>query len=183
MLAALMVDLSRCGRPATPCAALDAVAGGLRTRRRDSTCSASRGGWSGVPQSSSTTRSPSARRAARSAFAARRTGDASASRSRIAGPGIPEDKLKAIFDRFYTERPKGEKFGTHSGLGLSISKQIVEAHRGAIRAENRYDAENRLRRRAFHGRFARRFRRRRSLLRAARAEQNCFEASPRYCGC
>jgi two-component system sensor histidine kinase ChvG len=55
------------------------------------------------------------------------------------GPGIPEDKLTAIFDRFYSERPAGEKFGTHSGLGLSISKQIVEAHRGQIRAENRYD--------------------------------------------
>ena len=53
------------------------------------------------------------------------------------GPGIPEDKLTAIFDRFYTERPAGEKFGTHSGLGLSISKQIVEAHRGRIWAENR----------------------------------------------
>ena len=55
------------------------------------------------------------------------------------GPGIPENKLAAVFDRFYTERPKAEKFGTHSGLGLSISKQIVEAHRGAIRAENRRD--------------------------------------------
>ena len=55
------------------------------------------------------------------------------------GPGIPEAKIDAIFDRFYTERPKGEKFGTHSGLGLSISKQIIEAHRGAIRAENRYE--------------------------------------------
>ena len=53
------------------------------------------------------------------------------------GPGIPDDKLTAIFDRFYTERPLGEKFGTHSGLGLSISKQIVEAHRGMIWAENR----------------------------------------------
>jgi len=52
------------------------------------------------------------------------------------GPGIPEGKLAAIFDRFYSERPAGEKFGTHSGLGLSISKQIVEAHRGVIRAEN-----------------------------------------------
>ena len=58
------------------------------------------------------------------------------------GPGIPDDKLMAIFDRFYTERPLGEKFGTHSGLGLSISKQIVEAHRGMIWAENRKD-ENR----------------------------------------
>jgi two-component system sensor histidine kinase ChvG len=55
------------------------------------------------------------------------------------GPGIPEDKLTAIFDRFYSERPAGEKFGTHSGLGLSISKQIVVAHRGQIWAENRYD--------------------------------------------
>jgi two-component system sensor histidine kinase ChvG len=53
------------------------------------------------------------------------------------GPGIPEDRLTAIFDRFYSERPAGEKFGTHSGLGLSISKQIVEAHRGMIWAENR----------------------------------------------
>jgi two-component system sensor histidine kinase ChvG len=56
------------------------------------------------------------------------------------GPGIPEEKLTAIFDRFYTERPRGEKFGTHSGLGLSISKQIVEAHRGMIWAENRREA-------------------------------------------
>ena len=56
------------------------------------------------------------------------------------GPGIPEEKLTAIFDRFYTERPRGETFGTHSGLGLSISKQIVEAHRGMIWAENRKDA-------------------------------------------
>ncbi|HYM72539.1 MAG TPA: stimulus-sensing domain-containing protein [Stellaceae bacterium] len=55
------------------------------------------------------------------------------------GPGIPADKLNAIFDRFYTERPAAEKFGTHSGLGLSISKQIVEAHRGRIWAENRHD--------------------------------------------
>ncbi len=57
------------------------------------------------------------------------------------GPGIPEDQLSAIFDRFYSERPAGEKFGTHSGLGLSISKQIVEAHRGRIWAENRTNAQ------------------------------------------
>lgn len=53
------------------------------------------------------------------------------------GPGIPENKLEAIFDRFYSERPAAEKFGTHSGLGLSISKQIVGAHGGTIVAENR----------------------------------------------
>lgn len=52
------------------------------------------------------------------------------------GPGLPEGKFEAIFARFYTERPAGEKFGTHSGLGLSISRQIVEAHRGSLRAEN-----------------------------------------------
>ena len=56
------------------------------------------------------------------------------------GPGIPAGKLDAIFERFYTERPAGEKFGTHSGLGLSISKQIAEAHGGTLRAENRHDA-------------------------------------------
>jgi two-component system sensor histidine kinase ChvG len=53
------------------------------------------------------------------------------------GPGIPDDKLEKIFERFYSERPQGEKFGTHSGLGLSISRQIVVAHGGQIRAENR----------------------------------------------
>ncbi|HEX3064651.1 MAG TPA: HAMP domain-containing sensor histidine kinase, partial [Dongiaceae bacterium] len=55
------------------------------------------------------------------------------------GPGIPDDKLEAIFDRFYSERPSGEKFGTHSGLGLSISRQIIEAHGGRIFAENLTD--------------------------------------------
>ena len=56
------------------------------------------------------------------------------------GQGIPEEKLEDIFDRFYTERPKAEAFGKHSGLGLSICKQIVEAHGGAIIAENRREA-------------------------------------------
>ena len=53
------------------------------------------------------------------------------------GPGIPAGKEAAIFDRFYSQRPETEKFGTHSGLGLSISKQIVDAHEGSITAENR----------------------------------------------
>ena len=56
------------------------------------------------------------------------------------GPGIPEESLDSIFRRFYSERPSDEPFGTHSGLGLSISKQIVEAHNGTIVAENRRSA-------------------------------------------
>jgi two-component system sensor histidine kinase ChvG len=58
------------------------------------------------------------------------------------GPGIPEAQLEHIFDRFYTERPSGEMFGQHSGLGLSISRQIVEALRGRISAENRRGAKD-----------------------------------------
>lgn len=56
------------------------------------------------------------------------------------GPGIPDAKLESIFDRFYSERPSGERFGQHSGLGLSISRQIVEGLRGRISAENKRDA-------------------------------------------
>ncbi|SFO82414.1 sensor histidine kinase [Tranquillimonas alkanivorans] len=51
------------------------------------------------------------------------------------GPGIPEEALTKIFNRFYSERPEGQ-FGNNSGLGLAISKQIVEAHGGVIWAEN-----------------------------------------------
>ena len=58
------------------------------------------------------------------------------------GPGIPENKLDAIFERFYSERPAAEKFGLHSGLGLSICKQIVEAHNGKIFAKNRTGYQN-----------------------------------------
>ena len=53
------------------------------------------------------------------------------------GPGLPPGRLLAIFDRFYTERPAGEAFGMHSGLGLNIARRIVEAHRGTLHAENR----------------------------------------------
>ncbi|RXT43584.1 histidine kinase [Bosea sp. Tri-44] len=56
------------------------------------------------------------------------------------GPGIPPHALERIFERFYTDRPESG-FGQNSGLGLSISRQIVEAHRGMIRAENRYASE------------------------------------------
>ena len=52
------------------------------------------------------------------------------------GPGIRPDALDKIFERFYTDRPH-QGFGQNSGLGLSISKQIVEAHGGRIWVENR----------------------------------------------
>ena len=60
------------------------------------------------------------------------------------GPGIPDRSFETIFTRFYSERPEGEKFGTHSGLGLSISKQIVEVHGGVITAANRRDERGRV---------------------------------------
>ncbi|RFC66243.1 HAMP domain-containing protein [Fulvimarina endophytica] len=52
------------------------------------------------------------------------------------GPGIQVEDIDRIFERFYTDRPGAEAFGQNSGLGLSISRQIVEAHAGTIRAEN-----------------------------------------------
>ncbi len=55
------------------------------------------------------------------------------------GPGIPESQLEKIFERFYSERPEHEEFGRHSGLGLSICRQIVTAHNGIIYAENKMD--------------------------------------------
>lgn len=60
------------------------------------------------------------------------------------GPGIPPGKEETIFDRFYSERPEGEAFGAHSGLGLSISRQIIDAHRGRLQAANRQDAAGRV---------------------------------------
>lgn len=57
------------------------------------------------------------------------------------GPGIPEDRLQIIFDRFYSDRPAtDQKRGKNSGLGLSISREIVAAHNGEIWAENRNEA-------------------------------------------
>ncbi|MFP6749689.1 MAG: sensor histidine kinase [Alphaproteobacteria bacterium] len=53
------------------------------------------------------------------------------------GPGIPPGQEEAIFRRFYSQRPAGEAFGEHSGLGLSICRQIIEAHGGTITASNR----------------------------------------------
>jgi len=56
------------------------------------------------------------------------------------GPGIPAHAFERIFERFYTDRPT-QSFGQNSGLGLSISRQIVEAHGGSISATNRLDGE------------------------------------------
>ncbi len=52
------------------------------------------------------------------------------------GPGIRAENIDRIFERFYTDRPPSEAFGQNSGLGLSISRQIVEAHGGTLNAEN-----------------------------------------------
>ncbi|MCT4655403.1 MAG: sensor histidine kinase [Cohaesibacter sp.] len=53
------------------------------------------------------------------------------------GPGIQAEDVNRVFERFYTDRPQGEEFGQNSGLGLSISKQIIEAYQGRISASNR----------------------------------------------
>jgi len=55
------------------------------------------------------------------------------------GPGIGVENIDTIFRRFYTDRPDGEAFGQNSGLGLSISRQIIEAHGGTLQAENIVD--------------------------------------------
>jgi two-component system sensor histidine kinase ChvG len=60
------------------------------------------------------------------------------------GPGIPKGLEDKIFERFYTERQSFEKFGTHSGLGLNISKQIIQAHEGKIIASNRINIDNKV---------------------------------------
>ena len=58
------------------------------------------------------------------------------------GPGIPSDAFERIFERFYTDRPEEQGFGQNSGLGLSISRQIVEAHNGQIYAQNRVENQD-----------------------------------------
>lgn len=55
------------------------------------------------------------------------------------GPGIQAEDIDRIFERFYTDRPATEDFGQNSGLGLSISRQIAEAHGGTLKAENILD--------------------------------------------
>jgi len=57
------------------------------------------------------------------------------------GPGIQAENLDRVFERFYTDRPEAEGFGQNSGLGLSISRQIIEAHGGTIKVENRNDGK------------------------------------------
>jgi two-component system, OmpR family, sensor histidine kinase ChvG len=57
------------------------------------------------------------------------------------GPGIRAEDIDRIFERFYTDRPEGESFGQNSGLGLSISRQIAEAHGGTLKAENLSDGK------------------------------------------
>jgi two-component system, OmpR family, sensor histidine kinase ChvG len=55
------------------------------------------------------------------------------------GPGVPEQEREAIFRRFHSERPSGESFGKHSGLGLAIARTIVEGHQGRISVRDRMD--------------------------------------------
>ncbi|MBA5776980.1 sensor histidine kinase [Stappia sp. F7233] len=72
---------------------------------------------------------------------AKRTGDKVVVTVEDDGPGIRPEALERIFERFYTDRPDGEGFGNNSGLGLSITRQIIEAHRGSITAENRQERD------------------------------------------
>jgi two-component system sensor histidine kinase ChvG len=75
----------------------------------------------------------------------RRDGDRVVFEVEDRGPGIAPENVEKIFERFYSDRPAGERFGTHSGLGLAISRQIVEAHDGQMIAGNAIDANgNRL---------------------------------------
>ncbi len=60
------------------------------------------------------------------------------------GPGISADNMEDIFGRFYTQRPDGTAFGSHSGLGLAICRQIMNAHHGTIKAANRQDKNGKI---------------------------------------
>jgi two-component system, OmpR family, sensor histidine kinase ChvG len=71
----------------------------------------------------------------------RRIGDTAEIRVEDSGPGIRPENLERVFDRFYTDRPE-DSFGKNSGLGLAISRQIVEAHKGRIWAENKQGKPN-----------------------------------------
>ena len=66
------------------------------------------------------------------------------------GPGIRADNIESIFERFYTDRPEGDEFGQNSGLGLAITRQIVEAHRGTIQRREPQARRRQRRRRALH---------------------------------
>ena len=57
------------------------------------------------------------------------------------GPGIPADKRELVFRRFHSDRPEGESFGNHSGLGLAIARTIAEAHNGGLWVDDRADGE------------------------------------------
>ena len=60
------------------------------------------------------------------------------------GPGVPEHQLERVFERFYTDRPESDGFGNHSGLGLSIVRQIIDSHNGGVWAENANAADRAL---------------------------------------
>jgi len=72
--------------------------------------------------------------------AATRDGDDVVIRVEDEGPGVPPEAREAIFNRFHSDRPEGEEFGRHSGLGLAIAKAIVEGHNGTIVATERDNA-------------------------------------------
>lgn len=71
--------------------------------------------------------------------AATRSGDDVIIRIMDQGPGIPPQEREAVFRRFHSERPSGEGFGEHSGLGLAIARTIIEGHHGSITVHDRED--------------------------------------------
>ncbi|HEY8593579.1 MAG TPA: stimulus-sensing domain-containing protein [Sphingomicrobium sp.] len=73
-------------------------------------------------------------------IAAARVGDEVRIRIDDEGPGVPPEAREAIFNRFHSVRPEGEKFGRHSGLGLAIAQAIVQGHDGEIDVHDRDDA-------------------------------------------